>query len=85
GKIDIVEGRPVNANNIIYLIRTRAGGDPVTPYDDLNIFNSPNTQINDDTLSWDLNWLKFKQVDFESGEWVYYVFRVNLNVEGRNI
>lgn len=85
GKIDIVEGRPVNAKNIIYLIRTRAGGDPVTPYDDLNIFNSPNTQINDDTLSWDLNWLKFKQVDFESGEWVYYVFRVNLNVEGRNI
>lgn len=85
GKIDIVDGRPVNAKNIIYLIRTRAGGDPVTPYDDLNIFNSPNTKINDDTLSWDLNWLKFKQVDFESGEWVYYVFRVNLNVEGRNI
>jgi len=85
GKIDLNAGQPVNAKNVIYLIRTRAGGDPVTPYGDLNIFNSPNTQINGDTLSWDLNWLKFNQVDFESGEWVYYVFRVNLNVEGRNI
>ncbi|WJV64571.1 hypothetical protein PCO87_11445 [Pectobacteriaceae bacterium C52] len=85
GNIDLSGGKPVSANNSIYLIRKRAGGDPITPVGDNSIFNSPNTRISGNTLSWDLDWLQFKKVDFESGEEVYYVFRVNLNVEGKSV
>lgn len=85
GKIDLNNGQAVNATNTIYLIRTRAGGDPITPLGGYNIFNSPATRINGDNISWDLNWLKFNRVDFESGEQVYYVFKITLNVEGRSI
>lgn len=75
----------MNASNTIYLIRTRAGGDPVTPFGNYNIFTSPNTRINGNNISWDLDWLKFNQVNFESGEWIYYVFKVILNVDGKSI
>lgn len=85
GQIELSGGRPVNASNSIYLIRTRAGGDPVTPFGDYNIFNSPNTRINGNNIAWDLDWLRFNQVDFESGEWVYYVFKVIINVDGKSI
>lgn len=85
GQIELNGGQPVKASNTIYLIRTRAGGDPVNPSGNYNIFNSPNTRINGNNISWDLDWLRFNQVDFESGEWVYYVFKVILNVEGKSI
>lgn len=75
GKIDLNNGQAVNATNTIYLIRTCAGGDPITPLGGYNIFNSPATRINGDNISWDLNWLKFNRVDFESGEQVYYVLK----------
>ncbi|HBK4766934.1 TPA: hypothetical protein LLS86_000424 [Serratia liquefaciens] len=85
GQIELSGGQPVKASNTIYLIRTRAGGDPVTPLGNYNIFNSPNTRINGNNISWDLDWLRFNQVNFDSGEWIYYVFKVILNVEGKSI
>ncbi|WP_461211632.1 hypothetical protein, partial [Desulfocurvus sp. DL9XJH121] len=68
GNIDLSNGKPVNASNTIYLIRTRAGGDPITPYGGYNIFNSSATRISGNNITWDLDWLKFNRVDFESGE-----------------
>lgn len=85
GNIDLSNGKPVNASNTIYLIRTRAGGDPITPYGGYNIFNSTATRISGSNITWDLDWLKFNRVDFESGEMVYYVFKITLDVEGRSI
>lgn len=85
GQIELNGGQPVKASNTIYLIRTRAGGDPVTPFGNYNIFNSANTRIIGDYISWDLDWLRFNQVDFDSGEWIYYVFKVILNVDGKSI
>lgn len=78
GNIDLSNGKPVNASNTIYLIRTRAGGDPITPYGGYNIFNSAATRISGSSITWDLDWLKFNRVDFESGEMVYYVLKLRL-------
>ncbi|UXY08908.1 hypothetical protein N7922_13495 [Kosakonia sp. ML.JS2a] len=83
--IDMSGGRPVNAWNAIYLIRTRAGGDPITPLSDVNVFNSPKTQINGNSISWDLDWLRFKTVDFQSGENVYYIFKMGVSAGGKNV
>lgn len=85
GNIDLVNGQPVKTDSSIYLIRVSAGGDPIIPAGNFDFFKDPNTHINGDTLSWDLNWLNFSQVDFSSGDMVYYVFKVSLNVGGKSV
>ncbi|MEI7369170.1 Hint domain-containing protein [Pectobacterium colocasium] len=81
GNIDLHNSKPINAHNSIYLVRERQGGDPITPASDFNFFNDANTRINGNVLSWDLDWLKFKRPDFNSGERVYYIFKVTLQIE----
>lgn len=83
--IDVENGRPINAHNTIYVIREREGGDPVTPSDQFDFFTQQGTTIVGDTLSWDLNWLPFNAPDFNSGEMVYYVFEVTLQIQGRPV
>ncbi|MFJ5328963.1 Hint domain-containing protein [Pectobacterium versatile] len=85
GKIDLKDGKPINAYNSIYLVRERQGGDPITPAGEFNFFNDAKTRINGNVLSWDLDWLKFKRHDFNSGERVYYIFKVTLQIEGANV
>ncbi|ROP62609.1 hypothetical protein EDF81_1109 [Enterobacter sp. BIGb0383] len=85
GDIDMSGSRPVNAMSSIYLIRTRAGGDPIRPYDGFDFFDKKNCTITGNTISWDLNWLKFNKVDFDSGEMVYYVFKLVMSVSGKSI
>jgi hypothetical protein len=83
--IDVQANQPVNASNSIYIIREREGGDPVTPRNGFNLFTQPNTHIDGDTLSWNLDWLPFNPPDFNSGEMVYYVFEVTLQIQGRPV
>ncbi len=84
GNIDLSNGKPVNASNTIYLIRTCAGGDPITLTAAIIFLILPQPESAEVT-SPDLDWLKFNRVDFESGEMVYYVFKITLDVEGRSI
>ena len=85
GNIDLNNGKPINAYNSIYLVRERQGGDPITPASNFNFFDDAKTRINGNVLSWDLDWLKFKRPDFESGERVYYIFKVTLQIEGASV
>lgn len=85
GNIDISGGKPVNGMSSIYLIRTRAGGNPITPYPGFDFFDSKNSTISGNNIKWDLNWLKFNKVDFDSGEMVYYVFKLILSISGKSI
>jgi hypothetical protein len=80
--IDLADGKPVNAACTIYLIKTTDGGSPIEPLGDFEFFNNPNTVINNQTLTWNLDWLSFKQPDFKSGEMVYYVFQVTVQISG---
>ncbi|WP_017346989.1 Hint domain-containing protein [Pantoea sp. A4] len=83
--IDMQGGKPVNAFNDIYLVRERAGGSPTASVISNPIFNTAGTTCAGNKISWDLDWLPFKQVDFSSGERVYYIFKVSLSVGGRDI
>ena len=85
GNIDTNGNRPINAMSSIYLIRTRAGGSPIQPHDGFDFFDKSNSTTQGNTLSWDLNWLNFKQADFDSGEMVYYVFKLVVSVSGKSI
>ncbi|MBN3194647.1 Hint domain-containing protein [Pectobacterium versatile] len=85
GNIDLNNGKPINAYNSIYLVRERQGGDPITPVSEFNFFNDAKTKVNGNVLSWDLDWLKFKRPDFDSGERVYYIFKVTLQIEGARV
>jgi hypothetical protein len=85
GNIDVSGGKPVNGMSSIYLIRTRAGGNPITPYPGFDFFDPKNSTIAGNNIKWDLNWLKFNKVDFDSGEMVYYVFKLILSVSGKSI
>ncbi|WP_047607950.1 Hint domain-containing protein [Rahnella aquatilis] len=85
GDIDVSGGKPVNGMSSIYLIRTRAGGDPILPYAGFDFFDAKNSSVAGNKINWDLNWLKFNKVDFESGEMVYYVFKLILNISGKSV
>ncbi|MEO1412537.1 MAG: Hint domain-containing protein [Bacteroidota bacterium] len=85
GNIDLSEGKPVNANAEIYLIRVMEGGSIIGPADGFQFFNAAGVSISGKTLSWNLDWLKFNQVDFQPGDQVYYVFKVSLQVEGEAV
>ncbi len=69
----------------IYLIRTRAGGSPIQPYAGFDFFAKENSSTQGNKLSWDLKWLKFKKADFDSGETVYYVFKLVVSVSGKSV
>lgn len=84
--IDIAkDGKPVNAACAIYLIKTADGGSPIAPLGDFEFFDHPNTTIVNEKLTWDLDWLSFNQPDFMSGEMVYYVFQVTLQINGNPV
>ena len=85
GDIDVSGGKPVNGMSSIYLIRTRAGGDPILPYAGFDFFDAKNSSVAGNKINWDLNWLKFNKVNFDSGEMVYYVFKLILNVSGKSV
>lgn len=83
--IDLQDGKPVNANAEIYLLRVLEGGSIISPADGFKFFDAAGVTVNDKTLSWNLDWLKFNQVDFQSGDEVYYVFKVALQVQGEPV
>ncbi|MEW6989618.1 polymorphic toxin-type HINT domain-containing protein [Colwelliaceae bacterium 6441] len=83
--IDMADKKPINAACAIYLIKTTDGGSPIRPLDAFEFFDNPNTVIADQTLSWNLDWLSFKQPDFKSGEMVYYVFQVTVQINGNQV
>ncbi|BDH45580.1 hypothetical protein TUM12370_16240 [Salmonella enterica subsp. enterica serovar Choleraesuis] len=85
GNIDTSGGVVKDGFNSIYLIRERAGGSPITPSGDMNIFHNGKTIVSGSKLSWNLDWLKFNKADFDSGERVYYVFKVGISVAGKRI
>lgn len=43
GDIDVIGGRPVNGMSRIYLIRSRAGGNAITPYEGFDFFDPKNS------------------------------------------
>ena len=86
GDIDLDDsGKPVNATNIIKIARTDEGGDPLTPPAGFNFFDDPKTIVNGATLSWDLSWMTFGTPDFDSGDEVYYIFSVKVQVGGEDV
>ncbi|MGM3174319.1 polymorphic toxin-type HINT domain-containing protein [Dickeya lacustris] len=85
GRIDVNNGVPINANSSIYIVRQSQGGSPIKPSGSFNFFSSPGTRIEGNQLSWDLDWLEFSPPDFNSGEMVYYVFKVTVQVEGQSV
>ncbi|WP_067707065.1 Hint domain-containing protein [Erwinia sp. ErVv1] len=85
GNIDVSGGRPVNGMSSIYLIRARAGGDPIFPSAGFDFFDPKNSSAVADKISWDLSWLNFNRVDFDSGERVYYIFKLILSVSGKSV
>lgn len=85
GNIDVQNGMPVNAYSSIYIIRQSQGGSPIKPSGSFNFFTNAGTRINGSQLSWDLNWLDFSPPDFTSGERVYYVFKVTLQIAGQSV
>jgi len=86
GSIDVDNnGKPVNASNVIQIIRTDQGGNPLTPPSGFNFFNDPNTRVSGATLSWNLSWVSFGTANFNSGDQVYYVFSVVVQVGGQDV
>jgi hypothetical protein len=83
--IDISGGKPVDASCSIYLIKTTDGGSPIQPLGAFEFFDNPKTVISNQTLTWDLDWLSFNQPDFNSGEMVYYVFQVTVQIKGNPV
>jgi hypothetical protein len=83
--IEISGGKPVNAACSVYLIKTTDGGSPIQPLGAFEFFDNPKTVISNKTLTWDLDWLSFNQPDFKSGEMVYYVFQVTVQVNGNPV
>ncbi len=83
GNIDLVGGKPVNATNLIEIARTVQGGNPISPPAGFDFFES--ATISGDTITWDFTWLDFGPANFTSGDQVYYVFSVTLDVGGQQV
>jgi len=86
GNIDVdANNRPVNATNVLEVARTDEGGSPLTPPPGFNFFTDPKTIVSGAVLSWDLGWVNFDKPNFNSGDNVYYIFSVVLQVGGQSV
>lgn len=86
GNIDVDgSNKPVNASNIIQIVRIDGGGNPLTPPAGFNFFNDPKTIASGKTLTWDLSWMSFGTPNFNSGDTVYYIFSVVVQVGGQDV
>ncbi|MDR7666094.1 Hint domain-containing protein [Methanosarcina sp. Z-7115] len=78
------DGTPTNASCTIQIAKQTQPGNPIKPLD-FNFFKAPNTTINGPVLSWDLDWLYFDPPNFNSGELVYYIFNVIIQIGRENV
>lgn len=74
-------GKPSNATCNLKLFNTK-GGEAMHPISGFDFFNHANTQVNGNTLSWDLNWLDFDRVLFNTSTDVYLVMNISVEVAG---
>ncbi|MEM9546390.1 MAG: Hint domain-containing protein [Bacteroidota bacterium] len=81
--IDLENGKPKNATNIIEIARAVEGGNPITPPAGFDFFDS--ATVNGDTISWNFDWLSFGPANFASGDQVYYIFNVTLEAGGSEV
>lgn len=78
------DGTPTNASCTIQVVKQVQPGSPITPPAGFNFFKDPNTTVNGAVLSWNLGWLSFDRPNFNSGDYVYYIFNVIIQTGGKN-
>ena len=86
GDIDVdANNKPVSATSKIQIARTDQGGDPLTPPAGFDFFDDPNTVVSGKTISWNLSWLTFDKPNFSSGDKIYYIFILKVQVSGKDV
>jgi len=81
--IDMENGKPKNASNVIEIARAIEGGNPIKPPAGFNFFDV--ATVDGSTITWDLGWLSFGAANFDTGDKVYYVFNVTLDAGGQEV